>query len=218
MTALASDLLRYFSTFLKPLHGIWRNLTGSKCPTSYIEWMNFGSICQKRWLLIGQIILTSQPLNGNQQNLIGSKSSTSVLYQFHIFGRSVNKDGHPCLWSAETIFTSSLQLLFKNRIQQNLTGNKHWTSSTNFVNLVPIDQQRLPSWRLIGWDISDSSSATGRIWRNFAGRKYRNKCTQCFLPSLWEFFFGPICRQRWPNRFRLKLTEHKYSALYRAGG
>ena len=49
------------------------------------------------------------------------EASSQHPFLFVFFGRPENQDGCPCLWLAETYFTS-LKLL--NRIWQNLTGSK----------------------------------------------------------------------------------------------
>ena len=61
------------------------------------------------------------------------------------FGWSEKKDGRPGLWLAEAISTSPLKLL--NGIQQNLTGSKISTSSTNFVFFWPISIQKW--WQIV---------------------------------------------------------------------
>ena len=57
-----------------------------------------------------------------------------------------------------TFSTSSLKPL--NGIQQNLTGSKISTSSTEFVFFGPIGKTRWLPWPLIGWDIFDFFSET----------------------------------------------------------
>ena len=59
-------------------------------------------------------------------------------------GRSEKQDGRPGLWLAETFSTSPLKLL--NGIQRNLTGSKSSTSSTKFVFIGPISQQKCLPW------------------------------------------------------------------------
>ena len=49
-----------------------------------------------------------------------------------------------------------------NRIQQNLTGSKIWTSFTKFVFFGPIGKTRWPPWPLIGWNIFHFSSETAK--------------------------------------------------------
>ena len=73
-------------------------------------------------------------------------------------GRSEKQDGRPGLWLAETFSTSPLKPL--NGIEQNLTGSKISTSSTEFVFFGRIGRTRWPPWPLIGWDIFDLSSET----------------------------------------------------------
>ena len=97
-----------------------------------------------------------KPLNGIQQNLTGSKISTSST-KFFFSGRLEKQDGRPGLWLAETFSTSPLKPL--NGIQQNLSGSKISMSSTNFF-FGPIRKTRWPPWPLIGWDIFDSSYET----------------------------------------------------------
>ena len=71
-------------------------------------------------------------LNGIQQNLTGSKISTSST-KFVFFESIGKQDGHPGLWLDETFSNSRLKPL--NRIQRNYTGSKISTSSTKFVSL-----------------------------------------------------------------------------------
>ena len=80
-------------------------------------------------LWLAETFLTSplKLLNGIQQNLIGSKISTSST-KFVFFGPIGKQDGRPGLWLAERFWTSPLKLL--NWIQRNLTGSKISTSST----------------------------------------------------------------------------------------
>ena len=73
-------------------------------------------------------------------------------------GRSEKQDDRLCLWLAEIFSTSPLKPL--NGIQQNLTGSKISTSSTNFVFFRPIGKTRWPPLPLIGWDIFDFSAET----------------------------------------------------------
>ena len=77
--------------------------------------------------------------------------SQRPLPSLYFLGRSEKQDGHPGLWLAETFLTSPLKPL--NGIQQNLTGSKISTSSTNFVFFRPIRKTRWPPWPLIWWDI-----------------------------------------------------------------
>ena len=83
-------LAETFSTSLKLLNGIQRNLARSKISMSSTKFAFFWLIGKTRWPpwpLIGWDILTSllKPLNGIQQNLIGSKISMSST-KFVFFG------------------------------------------------------------------------------------------------------------------------------------
>ena len=62
-------------------------------------------------------------------------------------GWSEKQDGLPCLWLAETFWTSSLKQL--NRIQRNLTGRKISTSSIKFVFFRPMRKQKWPPGRSV---------------------------------------------------------------------
>ena len=89
-------------------------------------------------------------LNGIQQNLTGSKISTSST-KFGFFGPIGKKqDGRPGLWLTGIFSTSPLKPL--NKIQRNLTGSKISTSSTKFGFFWPIrkKQDGRPSLRLTG--------------------------------------------------------------------
>ena len=88
-----------FSTSLKPLNEIQRNLTGSKISTSSTKFVFIGPIGKP---LIGCDILTSplKPVNGIKRNFTGSPS-----------GPSEKQDGRSCLWLAET-FSNSADFCF----------------------------------------------------------------------------------------------------------
>ena len=99
-------------------------------------------------------LFSPKPLNWIQQNLTDSKISTSST-TFVFFG-TIEKNGRPDHWLAETCSTSPLKHL--NEIQRNLTGSKISTSSFKFVFFWTIGKTRWPSWSLIRWDIFDFSS------------------------------------------------------------
>ena len=98
--------------------------------------------------------------------------------------RSVNKYGRQGLWSADTFWTSPLQLL--HRISQNFTGSKYSRSSTKIVFFMPNGQQIWPQRALIGWLILDISSA-----QNFT-KPYSKQV----LNVLYHFFMS-ISQQIW---------------------
>ena len=111
----------------------------------------FRPIRKVRWPsqpLIGWDIF--QALNGIQQNLTGSKISTSST-KFVLFGPIGKTRWPPSLWYAKTFKTFPLKRL--NRIQRNLMGSKISTSSTKFVFRLIKKKTRWRSWPLIGWDI-----------------------------------------------------------------
>ena len=188
-------LAETFSTSLKPLNGIQRNLTGSKISTSSTKFVFFGPIEKTRrppWPLIGWDIFnfSSESAERNSTKL-DRKQDLNVLYQVCVFRADQKKqDGRPGLWLAETFSTSSLKPL--NGIQRNLTGSKISTSSTKFVFFGPNGKTRWPPWPLIGWDIFDfSSELLNGIQRNLTGRKISTSSTK-FV------FFEPIGKTRWP--------------------
>ena len=84
----------FYTSPLKPLNGIQRNLTGSKISTSSTKFVFFGSIGKTRWrpwpLICWAIFnFPLKPLNGIQRNLTWSKISTSSpKVVFFFFGRS----------------------------------------------------------------------------------------------------------------------------------
>ena len=108
------------------------------------------------WLRHFQLLLWNRwtEFNETWQEARSQRPLPSLCFS----GRSEKQDCRPCLWLADTFSTSPLNPL--NRIQQNLTGSKIWTSSTKFVFFGPIGKTRWPPWPLIGWDIFDFSSET----------------------------------------------------------
>ena len=156
-------LAETFSTSLKPLNGIQRNLTGSKISTSSTKFVFFGPIGKTRWPpwpLIGWDIFDFSPETAERNSTkLDRKQDLNALYKVCVFRADRKKqDGCPSLWLAETYSTSPLKL--RNRIQGNLTGSKISTSSTKFVFLRPIGKTRWLPLPLIGWDIVDFFSET----------------------------------------------------------
>ena len=90
----------FFTSPLKALKGIQRNLTGSKISTSSTNFVFFGPIRKKDGSLdlwLAEFFFTSlqKPLNWIQTNLTGSKVSTSFT-NFVFFGPIEKKeDGRP---------------------------------------------------------------------------------------------------------------------------
>ena len=98
-------------------------------------------------------------------------------------GRSEKQDGRPGLWLAETFFTSPLKPL--NGIQRNLTGSKISTSSTKFVFIGPISQQKCSPWLI--------PQKGGRL---FSGARYVALWASCLFSKLYEkigWLFWGIC-------------------------
>ena len=132
MTALASDWLKHFWLFLKPLKEIPQHLTGNKISTFSTK---FVFLCRSEkydghsdiWIV--ETVSTSplKLLNGIQHYLIGIKISTSST-KFVIFGPIGKTRWPPGVWLADTFLTSPL--ITMNGIQRNVTKSKISTSST----------------------------------------------------------------------------------------
>ena len=146
----------------------WKQLLISKLNVFY-QWTNWEKQRWPSWPLIGwkpiwQLASTQPP-----------------LWSLWILGRSINKDGCIDLWLAETLSTSSLQLL--NGFWRIMKGTKYATPSTNaslcfhagpstkmavlafdrlshFDFCATIGKQRWPTCPLKGWGVFDLSSAT----------------------------------------------------------
>ena len=156
-----------FSTSLKSLNGIQRNLTGSKLWTSSTKFVFFGPIWKTRWPpqpLIGWDIFDffSETTERNSTKL-DRKQDLNVFYQVCVFWADRKKtDGSPSLWLAETFSTFPLKPL--NRIRRNLTGSKISTSFTKSVSFGPIGTKRWRPWPMIGWDIFIRPSSDGTYY------------------------------------------------------
>ena len=95
-------------------------------------------------------------------------SSQRPLPSLCFSGRSEKQDGRPGLWLAETFSTSPLKPL--NGIQRNLTGSKISTSSTKFVFIGPISQQKCSPWLI--------PQKGGRL---YSGARYVALWASCFI-------------------------------------
>ena len=92
----------FFTSPLKPLNGIQRNLTGSKILTSSAMFVFFQFIQKNKMVALTETISTSlTPLTGIQRNLTGSKSSTSTTKSVFL-GPIGKQDCRHILWLAET--------------------------------------------------------------------------------------------------------------------
>ena len=128
-----------------------------------------------------------KPLNGIEQNLTGSKTSTSST-KFVFFGPIEKQDGRPGLWLAQTNSTSSLKPL--KGIEGNLIGSKISMSSTNFMFFGQIGKTRWPPWPLIGRDIF--RLLLWNRWMEFK-ETWQEARSQHPLPSL--YFSGRLEKQ-----------------------
>ena len=163
-------------------------------------------------LWLAEIFLTSplKPLNGIQQNLIGSIISMSST-KFVFLGGSEKQDGRPAVWLAETFSTSPLKPL--NGIQRNLTGSKISMSSTKFGFFRPIGKTRWPPWPLISWDIFDFSSETTERNSKKLDRKLDRKQDLNVLYQVCVFLADrknkmAALASDWLIHFRLLLWNH----------
>ena len=159
---LASDRLRHFQLLLwnpwMEFNETWQEARSQRPLPS----LCFSGRSEKQdgrpGLWLAETILTSplKPLNGIQQNLTGSKISTSSS-KFVFFGPIKKQDGRPGLWLAETFSTYPLKTL--NGIRWNLTGSKISTSSTKFVfldrsknKMAALASDWLRQFRLLLWN------------------------------------------------------------------
>ena len=127
-----------------------------------------------------------KPMNGIQQNLTGSKISTSsTKFVFFRADRKKKQDDRPSLWLAETFSTSPLKPL--NGIQRNLWGSKISTSSTKFVFFGPISKNKCPPWPIL---------QKGGIL--YSGARYVALWASCFYLLLVYF---QCCNYTWIYNF-----------------
>ena len=173
MAALASDWLRHF----RLLH--WNRLTEFNK-----TWQEAGSqvlyqVCVFRadqknkmaalasdWLRHFWLLLWNRWMEFNET--WHEARSQRPLPSLCFSGRSEKQDGRPGLWLAETFSTSPLKPL--NRIQRNLTGSKISTSSTKFVFIGPISQQKCSPWLI--------PQKGGRL---YSGARYVALWASCFF-------------------------------------
>ena len=185
-------------SFLKPLNGIQRNLTGSKISTSSTKFVFFGPIGKTRWPpwpLIGWDIFdfSSETTKRNSTKL-DRKQDLNVLYKVYGF-RADRKNKMAPLASDWLIH---FRLLLWNRWTE---FNETWQEARS--------QSPLPSLCFSGrsekqdgrpglWLAETFSTSPLRplngIQRNLAGSKISTSSTK------FVFFgpFGPIGKTRWP--------------------
>ena len=195
VAALASDWLRHFRLLLwnhwTEFKETWQEAR-SQCP---LQRLCFSGRSEKQdgrpGLWLAETFSTSplKPLNGIQQNLKGSKISTSST-KFVFLGRLEKQDGRPGLWLAETFWTSPLKPL--NGIQRNLKGSKISMSSTKFMFLGPMGKQDgSPGLWLAETFSSSPLKRLKGIQRYLTGSKISMSSTK-------YMFLGPIGKTRWP--------------------
>ena len=153
------------------------------------------------WLAETFSTSSMKSLNGIQQNLTGSKISTSST-KFVFLSRSEKQDGRPGLWLGEIFSTSALKPL--NGIQRNLIGSKISTSSTKFVFLEPIrkKQDGRPGLWLAETFVYPQSLS--RFRQNFTGSNYST-------PFI-NFVFGPFRQQRWSHWLLIGRYRSKFAS------
>ena len=163
MAALASDWLRHFRLLLwncrTEFNETWQEARSQRPLPS----LCFSGRSEKQdgrpglWLAMTFLTSPLKPLNGIQQNLTGSKISTSST-KFVFFGliRKIRWPPRPLIgWD---IFYFSSETAERNSTK---LDRKQDLNVLNQVGVCgPIGKTRWPPWPLISWDIFDSSSAT----------------------------------------------------------
>ena len=151
----------FWSSPLKPLKGIQRNLTESKTSMSSTKFVFFDPIGKTRWppwpLIVWDIFDFSSETADLYSTKLDRKQDLNVLYQVCVFQADRKNKIAALAWLAEAFLTSYLKPL--NVIQQILTGSKISMSSTKFVFFGPIGKKNKMAAPLpIAWDIFDFSS------------------------------------------------------------
>ena len=129
------------------------------------DWKNKMAALASDWLRLFRLLLWNRWMEFNEtwQEARSQRPLPSLCFS----GRSEKQDGHPGLWLAETFSTSPLKPL--NGIQRNLTGSKISTSSTKFVFIGPISQQKCSPWLI--------PQKGGRL---YSGARYVALWASCF--------------------------------------
>ena len=119
---------------------------------------------------------------------------------FWLLSQRKKQDGRPCLWLAETFFTSRLKPL--NGIQWNLTGSQISMSSTKFVFFGPIGKQdgHPGVWLSETFSTSPLKPLNG-IQRNLTGSKISTSSTK------FAFFSWLVNKNDLPGRSVKKVTH-----------
>ena len=189
MAALASDWLRnirllWWNRWLE-FKETWQEVRSqSPLPSlCFSGWSEKQDGRPSLWLAETFSTSSLKPLNGIQQNLPGSKISTSST-KFVYFGLIRKTRWPPGLWLAAIFSTSSLKPL--NRIRRNLTGSKILTSFTKSLFFGPIGKKKdgcHGPWLAETFLTSPLKLLNG-IQRNLTGSKISTSSTKlCF--SVW---------------------------------
>ena len=152
----------FWTSYLKPLNGIQRNLIGSKIITSSTMFVFFGRLEKQDGLpdlWLAETFSTSplKPLNGIQRNLTGSKISTSST-KFVFFGPIGKTRWTPWPLIGWDIFDFSSETAERNSTK--LDRKQDLNVLYQVCVFGPIGKTRWTPWPLIGWDIFDFSSET----------------------------------------------------------
>ena len=171
------------STFLQPLKGIQRNLTGSKISTSSIEFVFFGPIGTSKMAALvsdwqGQFSISPlKPLNRIQGTWQEARSQHHLL-SLWFSGRSKDKMTAPV---SDLLMNFRLLLWDPLTEFKNLTGRKISTSSIKFVFFGLIRNTRWPS-RASDW-LRDFRLLLWSRWIEF-NETWQEAKSQCLLTSL----------------------------------
>ena len=185
----------FWTSPLKPLNGIQRNLTGSKISTSSTKFVFFGPIGKTRWPpwpLIGLDIFDFSSETAEQNSAkLDRKQDLNILYQVCVF-RADRKNKMAALASD---WLRHFWLLLLNHWTE---FNETWQEARSqcplpslcFSSRLEKQDGRPGLWLAETFSTSPLKSLNG-IQRNFTGSKISTSSTK-FV------FFGPIGKTRWP--------------------
>ena len=206
-------LAETFSTSLKPLNRIQRNLTGSKISTSSTKFVFFGPIGKTRWPpwpLIGWDIFDfSSETNERNSTKLDRKQDLNVFYQVCVF-RADRKNKMAALASDWLRHFSTSPVKPLNGIHWNLTGSKISMSSTKLCFSGRSEKQDGRPGLWLAETLSTSPlKPPNRIQQNLTGSKISTSSTKfvfyradqknkmAALASDWLRHFGLLLWNRW---------------------
>ena len=208
-------LAETFSTSLKLLNGIQRNLTGSKISTSSTKFVFFGSIGKTRWPswpLIGWDIFdfSSETAELNSTKL-DRKQDLNVLYQVVFFGPIEKTKWPPWPLIGWDIFDFSSETAERNSMK--LDRKQDLNIFYQICVFLADRKTRWPPWPLICWDIFDLSSETAE--RNSTKLDRKQDLNVLYRVCV----FGLISKQKcppWPisQRGGTLYSDARYVALW----